>query len=248
MGKVILGEIVWTGSGKMAPNEKSSSRTPKREVFTRKKDERLAGLSESARTSFIGRLNGVPLKNERGLSDESRHRIITLVRGLQLIGRLIKERMDQGEKVDFLAQEAQPRAAYSQLEVVNRLLRKYHSEPFVAFSHEASRENTKDPGNDGLGYLIQGSWWNSDFPAEEASSAALIIELLKHHKFYLLRECIVCGNWFLADRSSQRTCSSACRNREYNSRDEYKAKKREEVKKRYYAAKKAAKSKRGHGK
>lgn len=176
------------------------------------------------------------LHKSKFLSRASQARIVALVKALQDAGRLLKEEFDKNNKWDFGAGE--PKSVWDALDVANKLLDTYKQTPCADFGG-AGFDPAKGIGEDGLHHLVIGYATVSTRPAEENIAASMIIELVRHKKFYLLRQCVVCSTWFLASRSDQVTCSVRCRDKVYRQTEEYKTKQRELMRKIYHQKKQA---------
>lgn len=85
--------------------------------------------------------------------------------------------------------------------------------------------------------LEQNNWClpGMDIQLIEARALMAVMALVREGSLDSLRRC-VCGDWFLAVRSDQRSCSMACRQRKYATNPDFNQKRRE----RYRNAKKRA--------
>lgn len=94
--------------------------------------------------------------------------------------------------------------------------------------------------------------WNGEYSLEsvfgsglervvEAFAAHGIINLAKAQKLHRVQLC-VCGDWFLAQRDNQRSCSAGCRHKLYEQTEAYKDRRRTYMRE-YYALRKTGKVK-----
>lgn len=198
-------------------------------------------LSEPRDTNFEAVAAGihylVDMLNAKNddLSEESRHHLIFIIRKIREAARIFKEGCDSGESYYSLITKSGGVGAAQKS--INELLKAYVFVPVVSFPSQDLDDRT----GEGLGYLhFAYGLAGQGFPSQEFMGIHLIINLLTRGNLYRLRECTECGKWFAAIRSSQFTCSVECRDKAYIHTEEYRAKKRDGMRKLYHEKKKAS--------
>jgi len=164
---------------------------------------------------------------------ESVTRIVGFISALHDAGKRIKEAFDRDNNGNFSTAAARSKI----LRVVNEFLQEYPHRRVVTIAVDP----TEGVGDDGLYSLEIGHGMSLQRPIGEQVAVEQVIHLVSIKKFHLLRQCVVCDKWLLATKSDQVTCSVPCRRRAYQQTDEYKAKRREFMRKNYHQKKQTKK-------
>jgi hypothetical protein len=168
-----------------------------------------------------------------GQTRESVRRVTDLMAAMVAAGAALRSFFVSLPAAGYAGTEPLPADLRKAMALVNSLLAPYKHEPVLDLRYLST-----DPVDDatGLDNLLISYQLDCPRPQGEQWAIEQLIDLSRARKLSLLRKCD-CGSWFLASRVDQTACSPQCRRRVYEQSEDYKAKRREYMRKNYHLKK-----------